>query len=415
MLKLNFDVKKHYLDNGLEILTIKKDTQIASINLGVKVGSIYESLEEKGISHFIEHMLFKGTNKRNNEELNDELEALGGEYNAYTDYNSTVYTISCLSEELENACILLGDMITSSNFPEEEIERERGVILAEMRTSKDDIEDLSFKRVNEVAFNSSPLRYDVTGLEEVVKGFKRDDIKRFYNKYYTPKNSLITMVSSMEHEEAKELINREFSNWQGEEEVEHPVISEDNIPLKKVSYKNDMEQSTIVYLYTFYHLDKNDELALRILNHRLGESSNSLLFREVREKKGLAYDIYTHLDMTKNVKTLYVYTAVSDEDVEEAIRAIDETLDKVVNGKIEIGNKDLAIMKKVHKTAVISTLEDSAELCNYILHQELEGDDIYEFVKDMEGLNNLNRDKIYKVSKLVLKDPTIHILTSPKE
>ena len=415
MLKLNFDVKKHYLDNGLEILTIKKDTQIASINLGVKVGSIYESLEEKGISHFIEHMLFKGTNKRNNEELNDELESLGGEYNAYTDYNSTVYTISCLSEELENACILLGDMITSSNFPEEEIERERGVILAEMRTSKDDIEDLSFKRVNEVAFNSSPLRYDVTGLEEVVKGFKRDDIKRFYNKYYTPKNSLITMVSSMEHEEAKELISREFSNWQGEEEVEHPVISEDNIPLKKVSYKNDMEQSTIVYLYTFYHLDKNDELALRILNHRLGESSNSLLFREVREKKGLAYDIYTHLDMTKNVKTLYVYTAVSDEDVEEAIRAIDETLDKVVNGKIEIGNKDLAIMKKVHKTAVISTLEDSAELCNYILHQELEGEDIYEFVKDMEGLNNLNRDKIYKVSKLVLKDPTIHILTSPKE
>ena len=415
MLKLNFDVKKHYLDNGLEILTIKKDTQIASINLGVKVGSIYESLEEKGISHFIEHMLFKGTNKRNNEELNDELESLGGEYNAYTDYNSTVYTISCLSEELENACILLGDMITSSNFPEEEIERERGVILAEMRTSKDDIEDLSFKRVNEVAFNSSPLRYDVTGLEEVVKGLKRDDIKRFYNKYYTPKNSLITMVSSMEHEEAKELINREFSNWQGEEEVEHPVISEDNIPLKKVSYKNDMEQSTIVYLYTFYHLDKNDELALRILNHRLGESSNSLLFREVREKKGLAYDIYTHLDMTKNVKTLYVYTAVSDEDVEEAIRAIDETLNNVVNGNIEIGNKDLAIMKKVHKTAVISTLEDSAELCNYILHQELEDEDIYEFVKDMEGLNNLNKDKIYKVSKLVLKDPTIHILTSPKE
>ena len=415
MLKLNFDVKKHYLENGLEILTIKKDTQIASINLGVKVGAIYESLEEKGISHFIEHMLFKGTNKRNNEELNDELEALGGEYNAYTDYNSTVYTISCLSEELENACILLGDMITSSNFPEEEIERERGVILAEMRTSKDDIEDLSFKRVNEVAFNSSPLRYDVTGLEEVVKGFKRDDIKRFYNKYYTPKNSLITMVSSMEHEEAKELINREFSNWQGAEEVEHPVISEDNIPLKKVSYKNDMEQSTIVYLYTFYHLDKNDELALRILNHRLGESSNSLLFREVREKKGLAYDIYTHLDMTKNVKTLYVYTAVSDEDVEEAIRAIDETLNNIVNGKIEIGHKDLAIMKKVHKTAVISTLEDSAELCNYILHQELEDEDIYEFVKDMEGLNNLNRDKIYKVSKLVLKDPTIHILTSPKE
>ena len=107
MLKLNFDVKKFTLENGLEILTIKKDTQIASVNVGVKVGSIYETIDEKGISHFIEHMLFKGTKKRSNEELNDELESLGGEYNAYTDYSATVYTISCLSEELKNAVALL--------------------------------------------------------------------------------------------------------------------------------------------------------------------------------------------------------------------------------------------------------------------------------------------------------------------
>lgn len=415
MLKLNFDVKKHFLDNGLEILTIKKDTQIASINVGIKVGALYESMKDKGISHFIEHMIFKGTKKRNNEELNDELESLGGEYNAYTDYNATVYTISCLSEEIENATKLLGDMITASSFPEDEIERERGVILAEIRTSKDDIEDLSFKRVNEVGFKNSPLKYDITGIEDRVKDFKRKDILNFYKKYYTPKNSLITIVSSMEHEEAREIINREFSNWSGEEVLESPEVCEGNLPMKITSFKPDMEQSTIVYLYTFYHLGKEDELPLRILNHRLGESSNSLLFREVREKKGLAYDIYTHLDMTKNVKTLYIYTAVSDEDIEEAIKSIDDTLNKVVDGSIEIGDKDLNLMKKVHKTAVISTLEDSAELCNYILHQELEGEDIYEFVKDMEGLNKISKDKIYEVSKLVLKDPTIHILTSNKE
>lgn len=415
MLKLNFDVKKHHLENGLEILTIKKDTQIASINIGVKVGAIYEGMKEKGISHFIEHMLFKGTYKRNNEELNEELESLGGEYNAYTDYNSTVYTVSCLGEELKNATELLGDMITSASFPEDELEKERGVILAEIRTSKDDIEDLSFKKVNEIGFKNSPLKYDVTGLEERVRDFTREDILKFYKKYYTPKNSLVTIVSSMDHEEAIELIRGEFSNWKGEDVMDHPEIRERNLPCKKVSFKNDMEQSTIVYLYTFYSLDKEDELPLRILNHRLGESSNSLLFREVREKKGLAYDIYTHLDMTKNVKTLYIYTAVADEDVEEAINAINETLENVVTGKIEIGDKDLNIMKKVHKTAVISTLEDSAELCNYILHQELEGEDIHEFVKDMEGLNNLKKDKIYEVSKLVLKNPTIHILTSPKE
>lgn len=148
------------------------------------------------------------------------------------------------------------------------------------------------------------------------------------------------------------------------------------------------------------------------MNHRLGESSNSLLFREIREKRGLAYDIYTHLEITKNIKTLYIYTAVSEENIDETKEAIDKTLKDIVDGKIEIGDKDLQIMKKVHKTAVISTLEDSAELCNYMLHQALEDEDIFEFVKDMDRLNNLDTAKISEVSKIVLKNPTIHILKS---
>ena len=415
MIKFNFDVKKHILNNGLEILTIKKETLISSINIGLKVGAINESLKEKGLSHFIEHMLFKGTDKRGNEELNYELEALGGEYNAYTEYNDTVYTISCLSEEFENAVELLGDMITSSNFPEEEIEKERGVILAEIRTSKDDIEDLSFRKVNEFAFENSPLRIDVTGIEEEVKRFTRDDIIKYYNKFYTPKNSLITMVSSLEHEDARALVEKHFCDWSGEKILGQEVIKEKNAFVTKTSYKKDMEQSTIVYLYTFHDIAKEDELPLRILTHRLGESANSLLFREVRENRGLAYDIYTQLDMTKNIKTLYIYTAVAEEDVQKTIEAIDETLEKVINKSIVIGEKDLNIMKKVYKTAVISTLEDSAELCNYILHQELEGEDIFEFVTDMESLNNIDKDRIYEVAKEVLNKPTIHILKRLKE
>lgn len=410
MFKLNFDIKKHFLENGLEILTIKKDTQISSINLGIKVGAMYESLEEKGISHFVEHMLFKGTETRKNEKLNEELENLGGEYNAYTDYESTVYTISCLSEEIENATNLIADMAINSNFLEEEIEKERGVVLAEIRTSKDDIEDLTFKKVNEIAFDKSSLKYDVTGTEENVKKFTREDIYRFYKKYYTPKNALITLVSSMEHEDALKMIKDNFSNWTGDKVDKPLIIKEDNISKVVTSYKDNIEQSTIIYLYTFYHLSKEDELPLRILNHRLGESSNSLLFREIREKRGLAYDIYTHLDVTKNIKSLYIYTSVADEDIEKALNAIDEIINKVITQKIKIGKRDLELMKKVHKTAVISTLEDSSDLCNYILHQELADDDIFEFINDMEGLNTLNVDRIYNVSKLVLKNPTIHIL-----
>lgn len=412
MIKLNFDVRRHTLVNGLEVITIKKDTQIAAINIGVKVGALYENIKEKGISHFIEHVLFKGTKNRSDEELNEELEALGGEYNAYTDYDATVYTISCLMEEFKNAIELIADMIMHPKFDEDEIEKERGVILSEIKTSKDDIEDFSFKNVNRIAFSNSPLKYDVTGLEENVSKFPRKEIFSYYNRYYTSGNSIITMVSSLSHEEAINLIEEQFNGWGGGKPKTIEVIKEKNKNITEISYKKDIEQSTIVYLYTFNELEKSDELPLRILNHRLGESSNSLLFREIRENRGLAYDIYTHLEITNNIKTLYIYTAVSEENIDETMKAIDETIMNVASGKIQIGDKDLNIMKKVHKTAVISTLEDSAELCNYILHQALDGEDILEFVKDMNRLNTLDVVKINEVGKKVLINPTIHILKS---
>lgn len=415
MIQLNFDIKRHKLNNGLEVLTIHKDTQIASINIGVKIGALYENIKEKGISHFIEHLLFKGTHARNDEKLNSDLESLGGEYNAYTDYDVTVYTISCLMEEIPNAVEILGDMIINSTFEEEEIEKERGVILSEIKTSKDDIEDLSFKCVNKIAFEKSPLKYEVTGIKENVKAFKRKELFDYYKDYYTPQNSIISFVSSLNHEDAIKLIEKHFGCWIGEEKEKLEIILEKNKEIVEVGYKKDIEQSTIVYLFTFNGLEKDYELPLRILNHRLGESANSLLFREIRENRGLAYDIYTHLEITKNIKTLYIYTAVNEENVEEAKSAIDETIKNVVDGKIEFGNRDLEVMKKVHKTAVISTLEDSSELCNYMLHQVLEDEDVFEFIEDMQRLNELDKRRINEVSKLVLKSPTVHILKAEDE
>lgn len=412
MFKINFNSKKTILKNGLEILTIKNSSQIASVNIGVRVGAMYEDDNERGLSHFIEHMLFKGTIDRTNEEINDELEFLGGEYNAYTDYDATVYTISCLADEIENAIKLLSDMISRSTFPEDELEKERGVIISEIKSGKDDIEDLSFKRVNEVGFSKSPLKYDVTGTEKNVSRYKREDLRRYYHKYYIPNNSVITVVSPLEHEKIIKVIEECLEEWKSGDNIEEISIREDNIEVMKTSYKRDIEQSTIIYLYTFYDLDKEYELPLRILNNRLGESSNSLLFREIREKRGLAYDIYTHLESTSLVKTLYIYTAVAKEDIEETKKAIDETVQSIVDNKIIFNDRDLEIMKKVHKTAVINTLEDSAELCNYVLHQELDREDIYEFVHDMEALNNIDVNTLNLVAKKVLKKPTIHILTS---
>ncbi|WP_055667570.1 M16 family metallopeptidase [Desnuesiella massiliensis] len=412
MKKWYFDSMDTTLDNGLRVLTIKRDTQIASLQIGIKAGPLYEDIEEKGISHFIEHMLFKGTLSRNNEELNNELECLGGEYNAYTDYSCTVYSITALEEEMEKSVDILSDMLINSTLPKEELEKERGVILAEIRTSKDDLEDFSFKRLNEVAFHKSPLRYDIIGNEENVKKFSRKILIDYYKKNYVPNNAVIVLVSSYDHEEALDLIKTYFNNWQYCEVKIKDIIKENNKSTKAISYKKDIEQSTITYLYTFHDLDKNKELPLKILNHKLGESANSVLFREVRENRGLAYDIYTHMDMTNNIKTLTIYTAVAEETIEEAIEAIEECIVNIKNKTIVFNKETVELMKKVHKTAVVSTLEDSTDLCNYVLHQCMENEDIYEFINDMKELQGIDSEDIYEVANRVLNNPTIHILKS---
>jgi Predicted Zn-dependent peptidases len=410
MVKLNFDAKSHVLNNGFKVITINKDTQLASLNLGIKVGALYEDENEKGISHFIEHMVFKGTKTRNNEVLNNELENLGGEYNAYTDYTSTVYSITCLQEEIENAIDLVSDMIINPVFDKEELKKERGVILSEIRTSKDDVEDLSFRRTSDFAFRKSGLKYDIMGTEESVAGFKRQDLVEYYKKYYNSTNAILTFVSNYSHEEAIALVQKYFSSWEQSLVTKPEFIFEKNKPGIFESFKNDIEQTTITYLFAFNELPKRMELPLKILNHKLGESSNSLLFRELRENRGLAYDVYTHLDISKDVKSLHIFTSVDEESATDTMNVINNCIEDIKNRKIIFDESTFSLMKKVHKTAVISTLEDPTDLGNYCLHQLLEDEDIYEFIEDMEELNKLNPEDIYEVSELLLKDPTIHIL-----
>lgn len=409
-----FDALEITLQNGLRLITIKRDTSIASIQAGIKVGSLYENDKEKGISHFIEHMLFKGTELFTNEELNSKLEERGGEYNAYTDHNCTVFTMTALTEEIEECTKLMSEMLIKSTFKEDEIEKERGVILAELRTSKDDIEDLSFRRVNEAAFEKSPLKYDTIGEERTVNSFKRDQIVKFYKEYYVPNNCCITMVSNMEHEESQKLAIRYFAEWKWQELNKPQFLTEKNKNIKKISYKKDIEQSTITYLFTFYEITKEQESALKILNHKFGESANSILFRELREERGLAYDVYTHLDLTSFVKTLYIYTAVGEENLKEAMDVIESCIERIKNEEIVFDDSTVNLMKKVLKTAIASTLEDSTDLGNYVLHQMIDGENIYQFISDMKSMENIRREDIYKTAKLIFNKPTIHILKAEK-
>lgn len=410
MKRWTFDENTIILPNGLKVITIKKDTRLASINVGVNIGSLYEEEKELGMSHFVEHMLFKGTKTRSNEELNRELEFLGGDYNAYTDYISTVYSVNCLDEEFEKGIELLGDMILNSSFNEKEMKKEKGVVLSEIRSDKDDLEDLSLCKVHEYAFSKSALKNSIAGTENHVKSFKRKEVYDFYKKYYTPDNCVIVTVSAFSHEQMQKIIFDTFGKWEGICGKKAKIIKEKNKEVTKTSYKSQIEQGTVTYLYAFDDVKEEDKLPLKILSYKLAESSNSILFRELREERGLAYDVYSQIDLDENVNIMNIFTSVREESIEEAIEVINSSIDDIKNKIITFDEDMLCMMKKTHKTGVVSTLEDCSSLCGYVLVQSLAGKDITEFIDSMEELEKLTGDDIYRVCKKYLNNPTIHIL-----
>lgn len=410
MKRWTFDENTIILPNGLKVITIKKDTRLASINIGVNIGSLYEDEKELGMSHFVEHMLFKGTKNRSNEQLNRELEFLGGDYNAYTDYISTVYSITCLDEEFEKGIELLSDMILNSSFDEKEMKKEKGVVLSEIKSDKDDIEDLSISRTHEYAFDKSALRNSIAGTEEHVKGFKRKQVYDFYKKYYTPDNCVIVTVSAFSHEQMQKIITDLFGKWEGKSHKKAEIIKEENKELIKTTYKSQIEQGTVTYLYAFKEVCEKDKLPLKILSYKLAESSNSILFRELREERGLAYDVYSQMDLDENVNTMNIFTSVREESIDEVIEVIDKAILDIKNKNINFDEDMLCMMKKTHKTGVVSTLEDCSSLCSYVLVQSLAGKDITEFINSMEELETLTGEDIYRVCNKYLNNPTIHIL-----
>ena len=410
MKRWTFDENTIILPNGLKVITIKKDTRLASINIGVNIGSLYEDEKELGMSHFVEHMLFKGTKNRSNEQLNRELEFLGGDYNAYTDYISTVYSITCLDEEFEKGIELLSDMILNSSFDEKEMKKEKGVVLSEIKSDKDDIEDLSISRTHEYAFDKSALRNSIAGTEEHVKRFKRKQVYDFYKIYYTPDNCVIVTVSAFSHEQMQKIITDLFGKWEGKSHKKAKIIKEENKNIVKTTYKSQIEQGTVTYLYAFKEVCEKDKLPLKILSYKLAESSNSILFRELREERGLAYDVYSQMDLDENVNTMNIFTSVREESIDEVIEVIDKAILDIKNKDINFDEDMLCMMKKTHKTGVVSTLEDCSSLCSYVLVQSLAGKDITEFINSMEELEILTGEDIYRVCNKYLNKPTIHIL-----
>lgn len=398
------------LSNGLKVVTIKRNTKIISIEAGIKAGAFYESQNEKGLSHLIEHMIFKGTEKRTNVELNRDLEFLGGDYNAYTDYDSTVFDITALKEEAENAFEILSDMLMHADFPKNELKKEKQVVLAEIKSIKDDVESYTLRKVNSIAFKKSALKIDVLGKAGAIRKYTRENVLSYYKNFYVPNNCCIVIVSEFDHDDILKIVKKYFEEWKKKDIKKREIIIEKNIPVKKKTYKAGIELSTICYLFTFHGLNKRQELILKLLNHKLGVSSNSILFRKIREEYGLAYDVYSDIDLGKYTKSLYIYIASSQKNIPDVIYMLDECLTGIKEGKIKFNKDVICLMEKMMKTSIVEMLEDPYDLSDYALHKVLDNENINDYINNLNMISDITEEDIREVSNIVFNDPTIHIL-----
>lgn len=410
MENLKIDFKEFILDNGLKIIILKRDCKFFNLNFGIKIGSAYEFDNERGFSHFIEHMLFRSNLKFSNYEVNKILEFLGGDYDAFTDYGSTIFTIRGLCCDLEKSIELISSMVRYPKFDDKEMYIERDVIISEIESCIADYEEYSFIKLNEESFENSHLKHDIAGTKETIKNIVSEDLRRFYEKYYVSNNSFMVVISSYDESYVINLLKKYFDSWQSKELLHKKLIEESNIPKKIVTEKKDLELSTVTYLFTFNNLLQHEKIFLKIAEYKLGGGSNSILFKRVREENGLAYDIYTQLELSDEFKGMYIFCATNDQNVNEVIKIIDSCIEDIKNCKNYFDDYSLQLIKKLQLMSIYSTLEDNEKLGLYLLEKIIYKKNINDYLDDLSMIEKVSSEELMNVCKKYFNNPTIHIL-----
>jgi predicted Zn-dependent peptidase len=286
--------EKVYLNNGICVVYEKID-YFKSVSVGIwfKAGSMYEEKNENGLSHFIEHMLFKGTTSRTAKMIAQEIDAVGGQLNAFTGKDCTCYYCSVISEHIDLAFNILSDMILHSVFSQPEIDREKGVISEEISMYADSPEDVVYDLFAEKVFSSHPLGQPVLGNQYNIQSFDRQRILDFFYKYYAPSNMVISIAGNFNEKKLFELIDLYFGRWENSGNIK--------IAMSKPQYKNgvtfrykSIEQMHLCMGYPAPSLGDDIMYPLMIFNNILGGGTSSRLFQKIREDRGLVYSIYSY-------------------------------------------------------------------------------------------------------------------------
>ncbi len=384
--------KIHVLSNGLTIVG-EEIPYLKSITLGlwVNAGSRIESEKLSGVSHFIEHMLFKGTKNRTSKEIASTVDNLGGQINAFTSKECTCYYVKLLDEHINTGLDILSDMFLNPLFDESDIEKERQVILEELKMYEDSPEDLVYDLLMEGMYKTDALGMNIIGTKESLKKINRQVIKDYFNKYYVASNSVISISGNFKFEDMVNLIESKFKDLpKGDVKVQittpqfHPCFIAKNKDTEQVNLAISLEAIPLE--------DREDAYALSIVNNIFGGSISSRLFQNIRENKGLVYSIYSAPSLYRKSGELGIYATMSNENLKKVYNLVLEEIENL--RKNGITDQEINESKEQLKGSYILGLESTSSRMMSIGKSMLLTKKVKNPNDIIESINNIDRERI---------------------
>jgi predicted Zn-dependent peptidase len=394
------NANKIVLPNGLRIIT-EEIPALRSVSMGILagVGSGSEAEKEAGLSHYIEHMMFKGTRKRTAYEIAHALDSIGGKMNAYTSKETTVYYAVVLDRHIDVQIDVLSDMVLNSLFDSKEMEIEKGVILEEIKMYEDTPDELIHDYFAEQILHGHPLGRPTIGRAESVKAMRRENIVDYVSRFYSPHNMVISLAGALPGNVA-DLLRPYWEKLEGRKIVHkqpHPDVK------GSLSLKQKKTEQTHLCLGTKgpSQLD-DDRYAFAILDNIMGGSMSSHLFQEVREKRGLAYAIYSTSSPFRDLGIAYTYAGISRENLEQVVDLILKEFGRMK--KEGLTAAEIERSKEYMKGTTVLGLESTAARMSYIMRSEFYYDRVITIDETFGKIDKVTNDDIVRLANQYFRD-----------
>src|ERR1043166_7229617 len=386
------NIRREVLPNGLTIISEEME-HIRSVSIGIwiKTGSREEDPQWNGISHFIEHMVFKGTKHRSAEDIARQVDSIGGNMDAFTAKECICFNIKVLDEHLPIAMDVLSDLVLNPVFDIQDIGRERGVILEEIKMDEDNPDYLVHEIFTQNFWKDHPLGKPILGTKDTVKRFERDPVLDFYRQRFAPGNVIICAAGHLKHDQFVELVNKHFQHMKPVKNGFHgpkPKI----VPRIIMRNKKALEQVQICIGVPSHPIAHEDRHASYILNALLGGGMSSRLFQNIRERQGLAYAIYSDLSPYRDTGCLSVYAGTSRESAGKVVQSVVSEFRKLKTEPIP--EDELRRSKDQLKGSLMLSLESSSARMSNLARQEMYFDHFYGLDELIERIESVTTEDL---------------------